>query len=259
MNIRTQLNWQALCLATLLLLGSSIPGTAIRQNQSPKPQVANQTNEALAEKQALRKRNFEPFARLLRSKQVPFEPEMLLENNWPKKLAPIFDQMPEMQEARYRAEPLAGVQLADTLYLPERVEIVADTIILVRHLVFEGAEAVIKGNYHIALYPANDVRFLGTTLLRSPMRSVASGSILERMAKWSGVPGHSKGPMMLGWRWTEMAMAGSTTAWSCLATSPSSHPPTSPMAFSLSLSSTPQPMVGMETATSMPAIRSTHS
>jgi hypothetical protein len=169
-----------LVLASLLFCpGSNVQSTHTHQPPESRQQAALTHQQVLqqptaprrkeassAEQQALRKRNFEPFARLLRRQELPFEPEVLLQRDWPKKLAPFFEQMPDMQETRYLAEPLAGVQLADTLYLPERVELVGDTVILVRHLRWEGTEVVIKGNHRIALYPAVDASVLGTALPR---------------------------------------------------------------------------------------------
>ena len=76
-----------------------------------------------------KKRNFEPIRQLLLNREVPFEPEALLDSNWAQKLASTFARMPEMQETRFEQKPLSGVQLAATLYLPERVELEGDTII----------------------------------------------------------------------------------------------------------------------------------
>lgn len=159
-------NCVAPCLAALLMLAISLPGIGRRKEGRSEPQLASQTKEQLAEKQALKKRTFERADLLLRSKNVPFDPAVLLERDWPKQLEPLFAGMPEMQEVRYLNDPLQGVQLADTLYLPERVEVAGNTVILVRHLVFEGNDVVIKGNYHISIFPAHDVGVLGATLPR---------------------------------------------------------------------------------------------
>src|SRR5215831_8175405 len=80
--------------------------------------LARQRQEELQER---RKRNFEVASNLLRRKGVSFEPEALLQDGWQETLAPAFAQMPEMREVRYLAKPLDGVELADTLYLPEKV------------------------------------------------------------------------------------------------------------------------------------------
>ena len=108
-----------------------------------------------------RKRNFEIANNLLRRKGVPFDPEVLLEDHWQKTLTSAFAQMPEMQEVRYIAEPLGGVELADTLYLPEKVQVTDDLVIVAKHLVFEGNDVLIKGNHNISIFPAEEVTVMG--------------------------------------------------------------------------------------------------
>jgi hypothetical protein len=100
-----------------------------------------------------RKRNFAIARNLLLSKGVPFDAEVLLQDDWKRTLAPVFARMPEMQQVRYVARPLAGVELADTLYLPEKVQVAGDLVIVGRHLVFEGSDVLIKGNYNISIFP----------------------------------------------------------------------------------------------------------
>src|SRR5262249_20811581 len=125
--------------------------------------LARQRQEELQER---RKRNFEVASNLLRRKGVSFEPEALLQDGWQETLAPAFAQMPEMREVRYLAKPLDGVELADTLYLPEKVQVTGDLVILARHLVFEGHDVLIKGNHNISLFPAEEVTVMGDTLPR---------------------------------------------------------------------------------------------
>ena len=79
-------------------------------------------------------KNFKKGRDLLLKKSVPFEPNDLLEGRWPKTLKAKLEQMPVMRETRViRQRQMRGVQLADTLYLPERVEITGDTVILAKH------------------------------------------------------------------------------------------------------------------------------
>ncbi len=120
---------------------------------------------------AAMKRDFEPARRALLSRGVPFDPDLLLEPNWQSALAPVFAQMPEMQTSRYRSEPLGGVELADSLYLPERVNVLSDTVIIAKHLVFEGNNVLIKGNHNISIFPVESVSIMGTTLPRRPHKT----------------------------------------------------------------------------------------
>ena len=54
--------------------------------------------------------------------------------------------------------PLKGAYLADTLYLPENVEISGHTVILANYVVFEGKNPVIRGNYVLIFFPLNQLR-----------------------------------------------------------------------------------------------------
>jgi len=117
------------------------------------------------DRQEGKKRSFEIAGNLLRRTGVPFDPEVLLQDRWEETLAPVFAQMPEMQEVRY-SEAKGGVELADTLYLPEKVAVSDDLVIIARHLVFEGNNVVIKGHHHISILPAEDVTVMGDNLPR---------------------------------------------------------------------------------------------
>ncbi|MFN2404707.1 MAG: hypothetical protein ABR594_01490 [Pyrinomonadaceae bacterium] len=102
---------------------------------------------------------------LLLKQGVPFEPNDLLEPDFRKKLKPKFGEMREMQETRViRQRQIKGVQLADTLYLPEKVEVTGDTVILANQVIFEGRNAVLKGNYAVYFFPVDIDGLLGTSL-----------------------------------------------------------------------------------------------
>ncbi|MEW6211452.1 MAG: hypothetical protein AB1631_24010 [Acidobacteriota bacterium] len=126
-------------------------------------QTAKQQAEADALLQA-RKRDFEPIRRLLIEKGVPFDPDVLLSQDWPIRLAPVFAQMPEMQEVRFHETPIKGVLMAKTLYLPEKVETTGDTIIIAENIVFEGNDSVIRGNHILHFLPFRKVSHLGMTV-----------------------------------------------------------------------------------------------
>jgi hypothetical protein len=75
--------------------------------------------------------------------------------------------MPEMQKVYYHKSSLRGAALAKTLYLPEKVEMTGEKIILAENIVFEGNNAVIKGHNPIYYLPLKTSGVLGMTLKES--------------------------------------------------------------------------------------------
>jgi len=108
---------------------------------------------------------FKKGRELLLKKGVPFDPNDLLEPDWRKRLKPKFAQMREMQETRVvKQGQIKGVQLADTLYLPEKMEVTGDTVILANQVIFEGRNAVLKGNHAVFFFPVDIDGLLGMPL-----------------------------------------------------------------------------------------------
>ena len=101
---------------------------------------------------------FREIREQLQDKEVPFDPEMLLEPTWREDLKQMIDQIPEMGSARVLGEKVKGVQMAETLYLPERVKLTGDTLLLAKRIVFEGNNVVIKGNHNIYFMPLENGR-----------------------------------------------------------------------------------------------------
>ena len=167
----------------ILILGLTFfPTNMLRSNAQQK-----RAQDALARRQELLDRklaqdgrqaeldrvhaNFKKSKELLIKKGVPFDPDILLTANWRKTLATHFEQMPEMQEVRIGPRRLKGVQMAHTLYLPEKVELTGDTVILARNVIFEGRDAVLKGwSVSLALYPIDQTGLLGSTLEQALQR-----------------------------------------------------------------------------------------
>ncbi|HEV3467988.1 MAG TPA: hypothetical protein VG148_01595 [Pyrinomonadaceae bacterium] len=149
-----------LCLvAVLAWSGSHSPaGRRAAAQQSPQ-----ETDEPGPDERERRRKEFKPAKDLLEKKGVPFEAETLLDPDWRARLAPAFAGMAEMRAERRAGRRLKGVQLADTLYLPEKVELTEDTVIIARNVLHEGRDAVIKGNHNIYIYPIEAWGLLGTT------------------------------------------------------------------------------------------------
>lgn len=154
------------CILSVLIWQAGIP--AVRTNMvaaQQQPDQRQQADRSRQEQEAKRREAFKANREQLLSYGVPFEPNVLLDDQqWRKQLKSAFDSMPEMQTIRRGGARLQGVQLAHTLYLPEKVELTGDTVFLVRNLIFEGRNVVIKGNYNVSFFPVEKVGVLGTTV-----------------------------------------------------------------------------------------------
>jgi hypothetical protein len=133
-----------------------------------------------------RRADFEKGRNLLIEKNVPFDPDLLLESNWREILKSTFNQMPELQQVRRGTNRLKGVEMAHTLYLPEKVRLEGDTVILVRNLVFDGHEAVVRGPFNIYVYPVNEAGLLGTSYDTALARARPKNGVQFITAGWTG-------------------------------------------------------------------------
>lgn len=145
---------------------------SVRFANGQQPVSQGNPNRSQADVDSSTRSDFERAKKLLRDKKVPFDPEVLLTTHWRKKLQTTFDQMPELQEIRAGDDRLKGVEMAHTLYLPEKVELEGDTVILVRNLVFDGQEAVVRGPFNIYVYPIERAGLLGTSFKTAPRNTV---------------------------------------------------------------------------------------
>jgi hypothetical protein len=58
----------------------------------------------------------------------------------------------EMRTSRQKNEPLGGVELADTLGLPEKVDLGEDTVIIAKQIRFASGNPVIRGNHKLFIF-----------------------------------------------------------------------------------------------------------
>ncbi|HWS55479.1 MAG TPA: hypothetical protein VN228_15180, partial [Pyrinomonadaceae bacterium] len=169
---------QTIGLALLLVcLGvpSPLPGGG-RAGAQARRVPADTWQETVRQK---RRENFKSGRDLLVRRNVPFDPDLLLEDGWQTDLAATFDAMPEMRTPKWAGRKIRGAQLAGDLYLPEKVELTGHTVILARRLIFEGRDVVIKGNYDVHIFPVEEIGLLGGTLesalKKSELRFVRAG------------------------------------------------------------------------------------
>jgi hypothetical protein len=154
-------------LTVLLLL--TLPGkpsdSAASRTSGSRQQENAQSKEDRRQAELDQKRaDFKPARDLLQKRNVPFDPDILTTPDWRKKIGPVLQQMPELQEIRIGASRLKGIHLAHTLYLPEHVDLDGDVVILVHNLIFEGRDAIIRGPHNVYIYPIDQSGVLGATL-----------------------------------------------------------------------------------------------
>lgn len=196
MKIRSFLK---LTLFSLLSLSLTFPFTsnhAVATQQQPGSNQSSETTQS--ERDARTRRDFAPGREMLLRKGVPFDPDTLLDPFWKEKLTREFDQMPELRTVRQPGKRLKGVQMAGVLYLPEKVEVTGDLVILARQVIFEGQHGVIKGNHNVYFFPIDVTGFLGTTL------EVAMSKQESRFQKvsFSGSPPQPTVPPLLADGWS---------------------------------------------------------
>ncbi len=141
------------------LLEKGVQSVSGRQQEAPGILPEKQQQEPERKRES-----FKSGRELLLAHRVPFDPDTLLDRDWKRKLEPAFAIMPEFQEVRQGGKKIEGVQLADTLYLPESIELTGDTIIIARQLVFSGKNVVIKGPHDLHFFPLNPLLSLDNGL-----------------------------------------------------------------------------------------------
>jgi hypothetical protein len=95
--------------------------TAAQQGgQTPERTTPEQieAQDPLQDNYERKRADFKSGHELLIRKGVPFDPDILLEDDWRERVKPFLGQMAPMSQLRRMSNKLKGAQLADTLYLP---------------------------------------------------------------------------------------------------------------------------------------------
>src|SRR6266496_2692744 len=141
--------------------------------QSPPPLTSDDIRR-LKESTAL-------VARILKNQQLGFDPKVLMEVGWRKKLASVFEKMPELKQSIRPTEALNGVYIGDTLLLPERIRLVGDTVILVHQIapMDENVDVEIIGNSALFIFtigvPTKRLRLMRQAGVQGTLRIYTNG------------------------------------------------------------------------------------
>lgn len=90
--------------------------------------------------------------KLLHEANVPLQAGDVLSYDWYKRVSLYTGIVPDLRKTKTGNDKMKGVHVADTLVLPEKVEITGDTLIIARQVVFSGKNIVIKGNYDLHFF-----------------------------------------------------------------------------------------------------------
>lgn len=106
----------------------------------------------------LRRKLLAPAFKMLKAEGVPFDPKLLLGDDWRTQLEPALARMPAMGKTVRITEPMKGVYLAGTLLLPEHITLKGDTLILTRELApdDENTAISITGDYQLFIFNIGD-------------------------------------------------------------------------------------------------------
>lgn len=102
-------------------------------------------------------------AKLLQDEKIDLEAELFFTARGRKTLSAQLEKIPAMQSAKFQSRPLRGVVMADTLTFAENLRIAADTVVIARNIIFEGAAPAIKGPHDLHVFALNSIRATNST------------------------------------------------------------------------------------------------
>jgi hypothetical protein len=123
-------------------------------------QVVKSGHGAAVEGQETKRKLLAPAFKMLKAEGVPFDPKLLLGDDWRSQLEPALARMPAMGETVRVTEPMKGVYLAGILLLPEHISLKGDTLILTRELApdDENSTISITGDHQLFIFNIGDSR-----------------------------------------------------------------------------------------------------
>ena len=130
-----------------------------------------------------------PAVKMLKAQGVPFDPKLLLSDDWRSQLEPALIGMPRMGETVRVTEPMRGVYMAGILLLPEHISLEGDTLILTRELApdDENSTISITGDHQLFIFNIGDNKKFAA-MLRNKSRSELLNIYVKAPCAVVGIP-----------------------------------------------------------------------
>jgi hypothetical protein len=166
---RTLIRGTALLVSLISLMwpALTVPSKSAQKTSKDRPALSQEKKQ---QERDQKRESFKSGRELLLKHGVGFDPDILLEPDWKDKLAPALSLMPEFREFREGEQKMEGVQLADTLLLPEQVELIGETVVIARQVIFSGKNVIIKGPHNFTFFPIEPIITLDSSLRTSTRR-----------------------------------------------------------------------------------------
>jgi hypothetical protein len=97
------------------------------------------------------------MSNLLTKERVPFEPTILFARNWKSRVRPYLESMPQMWKTQTLPQRFGGAKIANIVYLPDKIELTGDTVILANYVVFASKQVEIVGYNDLLVFPMESV------------------------------------------------------------------------------------------------------
>jgi len=153
MGTRSLFSKSALGLGVLSLAASCFGEVRIGEKgpakSSQRPARQFMGKEATSDEAKQRRRQWFASARsMLMTTGLPFDPNLLLELDYSRRLPESIRQAVTMRGTQTEGSHLSGVYMADTLLLPATVDLDGETILLARRIVFDSSSPIVRTHRH---------------------------------------------------------------------------------------------------------------
>lgn len=152
----------------LILTFTQVGVTRTGSNVSAQNAPIVQSNDFQEKLNKQARESFKKGRQLLIDHGLPFEPNEMLDFKNIKHAFQKLEGVPEFHVSeRLEGNRLKGVKIVDTLYLPEKVRLEGDTVVIAKFVVFEGTDMEIAGPYDFHWFTREAIGSLGMTLDRA--------------------------------------------------------------------------------------------